>query len=238
MTESLQTTGFTLSPERFDRALRVLKLNIGDGASLSFSDLPRLKVPAGGGLFFSIERAEGIVPQKKVEAVFLYLGARRAYWRNPVGQGDTNNAPPDCRSFDGMEGLGEPGGDCLSCPLSQWGSVGDGSRRIACRETRLAYFLMQGSVLPTALVVPPSSLAPLRKYALRLANEEIPYNEVVTTISLTPGESEKGIAYSVLTFSMERALTPDEANLVSGYNGIIEPILARERESGLVIHAD
>lgn len=233
MTEGLQKAGFTLDPERFDRALAVLRMNIGDGASLSFSDLPRLKVPAGGGLFFSVERAEGVVPQKEIEAVLLYLGARRAYWQKPVGEGE--DTPPDCKSHDGLVGVGNPGGDCLACPLAQWGSFKEGSRRVACRETRLAYMLVQGSILPTALIVPPSSLGPLRKYALRLANEEIAYNEVVTAISLAPASSEGGIGYSQLTFSMKRQLAADEAALVGGYAGIIEPILERERQGGFEV---
>jgi hypothetical protein len=37
------------------------------------------------------------------------------------------NSPPDCGSFDGETGIGDPGGECKRCPLNQFGSDENGS---------------------------------------------------------------------------------------------------------------
>ena len=89
-----------------------------DGLSAAFE---RVKIPSGGGVMFEIpgENPEEPDTVKTFSAVILYQHSLNAYYQSEY-QGGSN--PPDCGSFDGHHGEGNPGGSCDSCPLNQYGS--------------------------------------------------------------------------------------------------------------------
>ena len=66
------------------------------------------------------------------------------------------NQPPDCCSFDGVTGEGEPGGACRKCPLNQFGSGENGAK--ACKNRRRIYVLREGEIFPLLLSLPTGSL--------------------------------------------------------------------------------
>ena len=90
-------------------------------------DAKHIKIPSGGGVMFEIpgENPEEPDTVKTFSAVILYQHSLNAYYQSEY-QGGSN--PPDCGSFDGHHGEGNPGGSCDSCPLNQYGSGKNGAK--------------------------------------------------------------------------------------------------------------
>ena len=119
-----------------------------DGLSAAFE---RVKIPSGGGVMFEIpgENPEEPDTVKTFSAVILYQHSLNAYYQSEY-QGGSN--PPDCGSFDGHHGEGNPGGSCDSCPLNQYGSGKNGAK--ACKNRRRLYLLREGDIFPVILSLP------------------------------------------------------------------------------------
>lgn len=175
-----------------------IRQNLG-GESVSPQDLNRIKVPAGGGTSWVVTDADGEeTSAKSIEGIIVHIARRRAYWPDANPSGD----PPQCASVDCVIGIGEPGGECATCPLNQFGSShkGDGStgRGKACKETKLLFLLREGCLLPDVVVVPAASLKAIKQYQLKLANTA-PYWGVVTRLELTRTQNRDGISYAQIT---------------------------------------
>ena len=85
-----------------------------DCQGLEFS-FDRVKLPVGGGTAFEIPSAEGEDSEmaKDITGVIVYNHPAYAYYHDKYTGG---NNPPDCGSFDGVNGIGNPGGNCQNCP--------------------------------------------------------------------------------------------------------------------------
>lgn len=188
-------------------------------SGVSEFDLPRLKVPSGGGLAWEVETLEGVDVKKSVDVVLgVVRSGQRAWWKVPVGQGES--APPSCRSSDGRTGFGvnslEEGAedathDCATCPWSQWGSSRSraDSRAKDCTEKAFVLCFSKESALPMLLSVPPTSLKALKAYQLKLIGACAPMTSVVTQLSL---RRESGANdYSVIEFGFSGKLDDDAA---------------------------
>ena len=79
-----------------------------EGLSLSFE---RIKIPSAGSTVFELPAVDGGEPEtvKEFTGVILYHHPLFAYYRDKYAGG---NEPPDCGSFDGVTGEGDPGGAC------------------------------------------------------------------------------------------------------------------------------
>lgn len=167
-----------------------LQENFG-GEGIQPGDLERVTVPAGGALSWEVPTIDGEGDSvKTLEGVIVSWARPRAYWDRDLEE-TGGGQPPDCTSDDGVHGSGmygpgsedNPTGACETCPMNEWGSGRDG-RGKACKEMRVLYLLQEGNVLPVTVTLPPTSIAPLRRYMLRLANQGIPYYGVVTKLAL------------------------------------------------------
>lgn len=171
-------------------------------------DFPRVKIPAGGQVSFEVlnpERPDDPDVTKTLEGVIVMQHTANAYWQTS----ETGGNPPDCSSDDGVTGYGKPGGACASCPLNEFGS-GEGGSGKACKNMKNIYLLRDGEMIPLLLSLPPTSLKAFRQYAntLRFAGRGL--SSVVTRVGLKRQEGN-GNAYSVATFAMAGALSPELA---------------------------
>lgn len=196
---------------------KIIAENVGP-AGITEWDLDRIKVPAGGGTLWTLQTLEGEQAVPTIEGVIVHWRDGRVYWRDTFAGGST---PPDCSSRDGVLGIGTPGGDCSACPLSKFGSAASGTGQ-ACKQYRLLYVLTRDKLLPTVIVCPPTSIAPVRKYLLRLAASGVSASSVVTSIGLERVQSRQGIAYSQVTLSLVERL--DDPALRQ-YVELIRPVL-------------
>ena len=131
-----------------------IRANLGDAGSVGVFDLDTIRVPAAGGQRFAVPSLEGEQEAKAIEGVVVAWKDPRAYWRLSMGSGGGANAP-DCSSPDGVRGVGDPGGDCATCPMNQWGSaVGDDGKPKkgkACKEMRNLFIVRPSDRIPVRL---------------------------------------------------------------------------------------
>lgn len=184
----------------------VVALNL-DGETLTPFELERIRVPAGGGQAWELPDGE---PAKTVEGIILHQRIIRSYWSSTI-EDSGGGSPPDCSSADGKVGIGEPGGVCATCPMAQFGSNGYAQ---ACKQIRVIFLARPGEMLPTVIMVPPSSIGNTKKYLLSLASKSRPYTGVVTRFGLEKAQSKGGIGFSRIVPEMARVLEPEEAKAV------------------------
>lgn len=194
----------------------VMKENVGDGGITRF-DLDKISVPAGGGQVWTVPTLDGPQPLKELTGVIVYFADQRAYWDRPFGDGAVE--PPKCTSVDAVTGQGDPGGDCASCPLAQFGTAikqgGAAGRGQACRLVRVMFMLLPNQVLPYVVPVPPGSYKEVKRYFLRLASQGVVYHSVLTRLKLQKAQSQDGIAYAQILPEFGGRLTAEDMQRIA-----------------------
>jgi hypothetical protein len=172
----------------------------------------RIKIPSAGSTVFEVPGEDPNEPDsvKEFSAVILYHHPLHAYYKNKYTGG---NQPPDCGSFDGITGEGNPGGNCAKCQYNQFGSGENGSK--ACKNRRRIYVLREGEIFPLLLSLPTGSLKEFSRYIKRLLSKGKKSNSVVTKFSLKKAVNSGGIAYSQAQFTVDRQLTNEEFALIN-----------------------
>ena len=131
-----------------------------NGLELTFE---KVKIPSGGGIVYEVPGADGEPDTvKDFKAVILYHHPLNCYYKTKYTGGSN---PPDCGSFDGIAGIGDPGGKCKTCPLNQYESADEGKGK-ACKNRRRIYILREGDVFPMLLSLPTGSLKVFTKYII------------------------------------------------------------------------
>lgn len=86
---------------------------------------------------------------KTITAVIAFHHPAFGYYATKF-QGGSN--PPDCGSFDGIHGIGNPGGLCRACPYNKFGSGGNKSK--ACKNRHMLYLVREGEIFPVVISLP------------------------------------------------------------------------------------
>ena len=180
-----------------------------NGLSASFE---RVKIPIGGGTVFEIpgDDSDDVDTVKEINAVILHHHPLNAYYATKYTGGSN---PPDCGSYDGLVGVGNPGGSCKNCPYNAFGSGENGAK--ACKNRRRLYLLREGDIFPMILSLPTGSLKGFTRYLMRILPKYKNSNAVVTRFTLKKATSSTGIAYSQAQFSVARVLSPEEHALIA-----------------------
>lgn len=191
------------------------------GMDISFD---RVSIPAAGGQAFEVP---GEMPGetdmvKDFSGVILFHHPMFTYYRERFSGG--NNAP-DCGSYDGISGVGNPGGVCATCPLNQFGSGENGGK--ACKNKRRIYVLREGELIPILLVLPTGSMKEFAVYIKRLLAKGKKSNSVVTKFSLKKVTNASGIAYSQAQFAVDRVLTAEEMPFVQAMSDQVKSFATR-----------
>lgn len=203
----------------------IITENLGGGA-ISAQDLVRVTVPAGGSTTFRVPTLEGEDEKKEVYGIIIHIKNQRVYWAEPFSGG---GSPPDCISEDNLTGVGEPGGNCLTCPFAQFGTAvrqdGNKGKGQACSQQRLLFVLQPDSLLPIAVKAPPSSLKATQSYLVQLTTDGVPKNAVITKITLARDKSSDGIEFSKLELQKAGEVPADTLKFIKGYAKEIRPHL-------------
>lgn len=208
--------------------VEAIRENVGEGATLDEFSLARIKMPSGGGEFYTIPTPDGSEPVKTIDAIVIFQRTTRAYWPSRDMTGDA----PQCSSKDGLVGHGDPGGDCPSCPFAQWGSEpprkpgGANGKGQACKQMRqLLLLLPDGGFLPYVFNLPPTSLKAWNDYAVRsLSSRGLMYHGVVTSIGISVVSGEN--PYSTATFAVGGTLSDEMKAAAREYANGIKPIFS------------
>lgn len=202
-------------------ALELIEQNL-NGLRVQFE---RVKIPSSGGKFFELVGESGEpVPAKEIVGVILDHYAVNAYWSEEFGSGGGN--PPQCSALDGKTGIGDPGGNCLTCRLNQWGTEPKNGRGKACKNLHRLYVLPKDDILPLLIAAPPTSLANLGAYMQFLTKKRKKlFSAVLTTIRLEQAANKDGTEYSRIVLSSAGDLDPKDAMALRKYIAEIKPLL-------------
>lgn len=194
------------------------------GLDLTFE---RIKIPSGGGLMFEVPGEDSDEPDtvKGFSAVILYHHPVFSYYKEKYTGG---NNPPDCGSFDGITGDGNPGGSCGKCPLNKFGSAENNGK--ACKNRRRIYLLREGEMFPMILSVPTGSVKVFTRYIQRLLSKGKKSYGVVTKFSLKKAFNSSGIAYSQASFTVDRDLNAEE---IAALSPLVEQVKSMSQNIGL-----
>ena len=228
-----------LSTEEAQDALEAIKGLVGSGVEhFSVRDLGRIKVPAGGGTAWKLPTADGMKNADEFYGIIVGSAPSRAFWR----ESGTGSVPPDCSSADLINGNGEPGGRCATCPMDQYKSANDGkSGGKACREMNNILVITEGSSIPLMLSAPPTSLKPYKDYRVSLARggigkdgarlRPVAPHGVITKFSLRE-ITGKANPYSEIVFTRGEELTRDQAAMAARYAEAIGGAFATSVQRG------
>ena len=182
-----------------------------DCQGLEFS-FDRVKLPAGGGTAFEIPSATGEESEmvKDITGVIAFNHPAYAFYHNKYAGGSN---PPDCGSFDGVKGVGNPGGNCQTCPYNRFGS-GEGQSKL-CKNKRMLYILREGELFPITMSLPTGSLKTFTAYVKSQLSRGRKLSQVVTKITLKKATNASGIAFSQAVFTFVRMLDGAERGAVA-----------------------
>ena len=210
----VQNQGFNALANAEFGTLMAEELN---GLELTFE---KVKIPSGGGIVYEVPGAGGEPDTvKDFKAVILYHHPLNCYYKTKYTGGSN---PPDCGSFDGIAGIGDPGGKCKTCPLNQYESADEGKGK-ACKNRRRIYILREGDVFPMLLSLPTGSLKVFTKYVQSLITLNRATNTVVTKFSLKKAVNSSKMDFSQGVFALDRDLTSEEKTA-------IQPLMEQVKE--------
>lgn len=212
-----------------------------EGGSFSMKDLSRIQLGAGGTPGFKTRGEDG-KPVVIETFTGVIVGAQnfKSFWSVPYGEGESNQ-PPDCASADTRYGHGNPrkmqgvdysklkdtpnGFLCLSCPNNQFGSSRKGAGK-ACRDLKMLLVLTGKSFLPQLIIVPPTSLTPVKNHFNNCSQRATPYYGVVTRFSTEVISASKGTPdYTKLILSVEDELPKEITQAAKSYKMSVQNLV-------------
>lgn len=176
----------------------------------------RVKMPSSGSTVFEIPDDDGeTTAVKDFAGVILHHQPLFMYYTYEYTGGHN---PPDCGSYDGVTGQGNPGGSCRTCRYNQFGTGKNDGK--ACKNYRRLYILREGEIFPLLLHLPPTSLQEYTRYMKqllkkRLTQKDLRSNTVVTRFSLQKAANTDSVPYSQAKFAFVRELTPEEQAVIN-----------------------
>jgi hypothetical protein len=197
------------------KLVNVVRANLG-GRGVNEFLLERLKIPTGGDTKWKVADLSGEEKMvDEIEGIIIHWKNTRVYFSKPfeeTGGGEL----PDCRSPDGITGVGDPGGSCVTCPLAQYGTHAKG-RGQACTQKRVLFLVQPESILPTVISLPPTSLQDMEIFFAKLAARAIQYNHALLGLKLVQDSNKGGVKFAKVAPSLKRRLTETEVEGIERY---------------------
>lgn len=162
------------------------------------AQLPQIKIIHQAQMFMFPDGTK----KETFRGVILDMNRTNAYWTESFDDSG-GGSPPACSSLNGV--VPEPGSEdpqsptnsCLDCPQNKYGSDKKGKSK-ACKNMKRIHILVEGSLMPFRLTVPPSNLKAVDLYVSLLTSLGTPYQLVVSEFSLRTAANKDGIEYSEL----------------------------------------
>lgn len=217
------------TPDETTEMLDVLAENLL-GETLKANDLPRIGMPAGGGLTWEMPTASGDVePSKTITGIIVHAERTHTYW--PAEQ--ATGTPPTCSSVGPGSvaiGTGDPGGPCRSCPWNGFGTkvdeAGQPADGKACTERENWFMLVPDRPLPIVVSLSPGSLAGAKDYRDLLSSVGKRMSSVVTEIGLATTTNAKGKKFTYVVPRIAGHLSPAESKAAREYAVGLKPVFA------------
>lgn len=220
---TIDTAGYPALTYQPQELAEILRDTVGPDGLDTF-DLPRITMPPGGMTRWEVPAPGGSEAREELTGIVMHYKLTRAYWPDA----DTVGQPPTCSSHDSIVGIGDPGGECRTCPWSQFGS--DGRRGQACKMSEVWFLFVEGALLPFVLALPPSSLRAAKAYRVgELAAFGKRPSDVLTAVTLEKKQTPEGQAFSVAKPRIAQLLDEQTAAGVRERAEVFRPLLDRVR---------
>jgi hypothetical protein len=149
-----------------------LMADLGISSSYTRLDMPRIKIPSGGGTAWEIPGGD---PVKELECLVLGAAKARVFYIDTNATG----TPPDCQSNDMETGFGmisegntiNRSRRCETCPNNRWGSDPKGGKGKACSERMLLAVQLKDALVPFCLSLPPTSVKIMSDFIKSVVNK-------------------------------------------------------------------
>lgn len=171
--------------------------DMGDQMEGVEAQLPQIKIVHQAQMFMFPDGTK----EEIFRGVILDMNRTNAYWIESYDDSG-GGSPPTCSSLNGVtpevgsEEIQCSGNCCLDCPHNKYGSGKKGGK--ACKNMKRVHILVDGSLMPFRLTVPPSNLKAVDLYVSLLTSQGVPYQLVETEFSLRTAQNKDGIEYSEL----------------------------------------
>jgi len=198
------------------------------GRPVEQSGLDVITVPTGGGVFWTVENLLGPQAMGVLKGIIIAYTTPRGYWNIDIADSEGDQRPV-CASEDGWTGVGDPGGDCQTCNLSEYRVEwfdDNGKRHTGspCKQRWILWLLQRDSFIPVLVQLPYTSLTVMSKFFNRLTAKGLPYYSVEFEIGLeTTKQAGGGLDYSRIVPKIVDQLTPEEIETVLAYKHLILP---------------
>lgn len=219
MTVFNKTQYAIFAPNATNDLREAIQMNIESGVKKR--DLfTKISMPLGGNTIFNYQTAEGEVAATTLTGIVLYVGSDRAYYPNPYGV----DKFPHCFSTDGKTGVGDPGGNCMSCINNQFGN---NNTPKPCGEKKPIYVLMKDDILPIVINATSMSFDAWKQYGLFLMRKGLTYNKVETVFSLVQKvrKTDGKTKVSTLSFTMGNKIDAETVQMIAHLKNDIVPFL-------------
>lgn len=215
-TENLPALPTSLAIQTMDAASTMEKMAAASPDGFTVLNLDKIPFPSSDSYTFNVPTEEGVHPRQHLDGFVLHHHFVRQFYRQSYDPNATPK-PPDCVSYDGVTGDGDPGGSCAKCPFRKGGQ---------CRPYRWLYLLFPDEPLPVRLSLPRTSLnrglrGGLSGYLVTLAKGGRGHvkgglwpHSVVTRISLKKRERGQGM---VAIFEEGPRVSPELEAVIGAY---------------------
>ena len=207
-----------LNPETITSLGDVVAQNLEAGDMTPRKFFPQIKTPTLGNIHWSIPTTDGDIDSKTFSGIIMHIQTERGLFPKPYKP----NSIPFCVSENGIVGVGEPGGECSSCPNRSFGPDGEPPE---CAEKKAVYILMKEEVIPMVLRVPPSSFQSLEKHLLKMSRKLKPHYAFETVFSLK-SVKKPAATVSEIVFEIGAPIDSDSIKKVQGVKSSIVPFIA------------
>lgn len=218
-------------------AREAMLANLGDSASLTESDLKRVKIPSGGGTKWTIPSVSGDEMVDEIEGILAAICPRGVLWPQEepkqgtlpllrtddlkiayrVGPDNGDVKPDDLEKYH-IVGSAEP-------PLYNWEAMtgdgglfgfgsGKGGHGKRAKEQRVLFILRERDMFPLVITVQPGSLKAMKQFIVGLTAEGIPHYRAVVGLALKKETSAGGQMYSQIVPRLIGQLTPEQGSIV------------------------
>lgn len=148
----------------------------------------------------------------KFEGIILDQHSANAWWEQDMSASGGGSIP-DCFSLDGitpdLTREKVQAKLCRECKQNQFGSDLKTGKGKACKNMKRLHVLMEGSLLPRRVTIPPSSIKKFEEYMTKLVDRGLNYAMLVTDFSLKK-IVDKAFEYAEINLVVNRVLNKEE----------------------------
>lgn len=225
--EASDLQAYDVVAEGVDAIRSIIQANVGDMSNLNEFSLPRAINGSGSSNRFEIpglgDESEMV---SEIEGIIVFHTPARAYFEKSYEE-TGGGEQPDCRSNDGIHGVGDPGGLCPKCQLAQFTKNSDGTtERPRCDLMKRLFILRPGEIMPTMFNAKAGNVGQCERYMFNLSVKgRLKFNHCITKLTVSKDKYKNGRDWMKWNFSMLSKLPGEICQQMDAFHEFLGPIV-------------